>query len=73
MIRAGVGDAEYRRDLVEAREIDDALQRMKDGRFGSCVDCGEPIPPPRLIATPWAARCVECQRGHEQAASREAG
>lgn len=72
VIRAGMGDAEYRRDLAEARDVEQALRRMVEGRFGACLDCGEPIPPARLSATPWAARCVECQREHEHAASRDA-
>jgi DnaK suppressor protein len=73
VIRAGVGDAEYRRDLAEARDVEDALQRLDEGRFGSCLDCGDPIPAARLSATPWAARCVACQREHERTASRDAG
>lgn len=73
VIRAGLGDAEYQRDLAEARDVEDALRRLHEGRFGSCLDCGDPIPPARLNATPWAARCVACQREHERMAARDAG
>jgi RNA polymerase-binding transcription factor len=42
--------------------VDEALARIEDGTYGICVRCGEPIPPGRLEALPWAARCVDCQR-----------
>ena len=42
--------------------VDEALARIEDGTFGICVRCGEPIPPERLEALPWAARCIDCQR-----------
>jgi DnaK suppressor protein len=42
--------------LVEA-----ALRRLDEGSFGSCVRCGQPIPPERLDALPWAAHCIDCQ------------
>jgi DnaK suppressor protein len=73
VIRAELGDAEYERDLAEARDVEDALRRMDEGRYGSCIECGEAIAPARLNASPWAARCVTCQREHERAASRDAG
>ena len=42
--------------------VDDALARMRDGTYGTCVDCGRSIPPERLEAVPETARCIECQR-----------
>lgn len=47
----------YARAAVE--EIDDALERMKDGTYGICVTSGLPIPEDRLEAIPWAAERVE--------------
>jgi DnaK suppressor protein len=38
-----------------------ALDRMHEGSYGLCSDCGEPISPKRLAAVPWAERCVPCQ------------
>lgn len=38
-----------------------ALQRVEDGSYGRCVDCGQPIPDERLDARPEAARCVADQ------------
>lgn len=45
--------------------IDDALQQLRDGRYGICQDCGRSIPQERLEALPQAVRCVECQRREE--------
>ena len=42
-------------------QIDDALRRMDDGRYGHCSYCGRPINLKRLEAIPWARFCVDCQ------------
>lgn len=42
-------------------EVADALARIQQGTYGTCVDCGGPIPDGRLQARPEAARCVKCQ------------
>lgn len=62
--------AEAERDLAELRSIDAALQRIADGSYGRCIDCGEPIAAPRLRAQPAAARCAACQAAAEHDASR---
>ncbi|HZO74585.1 MAG TPA: TraR/DksA C4-type zinc finger protein [Ktedonobacteraceae bacterium] len=36
-----------------------ALKRIEEGTYGTCVDCGQPIPEKRLEAIPWAARCIK--------------
>jgi len=41
--------------------VDDALKRLDDGSYGTCVRCGQPIAPARLEALPWAASCITCQ------------
>jgi len=38
-----------------------ALQRIQDGSYGSCLECGDEISPKRLKAVPWASYCVQCQ------------
>jgi DnaK suppressor protein len=40
--------------------IDAALQRIEDGTYGVCVNCGNPISPERLEARPWADLCIDC-------------
>lgn len=40
--------------------IDAALDRVRNGVYGICVDCGKEIPQARLKALPYAAMCVPC-------------
>ena len=42
-------------------EVVAALDRVRAGTYGKCVDCGLPVPDGRLEARPEAARCVGCQ------------
>ena len=46
----------------ELDAIDDALGRLREGTYGTCVSCGKPIGAERLDAMPYAARCIDCQR-----------
>ncbi len=52
-------------------EIDGALERIKDGSFGQCEECGMKIPEPRLEAIPYAALCVQCASQHEEGHGRK--
>jgi DnaK suppressor protein len=47
-------------------EIQQALERIEQGTYGKCIDCGRPIPEKRLEAMPWAARDVQCEERLEQ-------
>jgi DnaK suppressor protein len=49
-------------------QIHAALQRIEDGTYGTCVDCGGPISEARLAVRPEAARCLDCQSRAEAAA-----
>lgn len=51
----------------EIREIDEALERIQDGSFGLCEDCGEAIPEGRLEAIPYARLCIPCKTREEAA------
>jgi DnaK suppressor protein len=44
-------------------EIDRALQKIEDGTYGMCEQCGDSIPDARLQALPYAALCVSCKSG----------
>jgi DnaK suppressor protein len=54
---------------VESRElanIENALERMKGGKYGLCEVCNGRIPMARLNALPYATMCIECQRELER-------
>jgi len=42
-------------------QVENALQRMRDGSFGICPKCEETIAPKRLSAVPWAEHCIKCE------------
>ncbi|MFG2194997.1 TraR/DksA family transcriptional regulator [Streptomyces sp. NPDC048639] len=50
--------------LAQAREhladLDEAMDRLEQGDYGRCEQCGEPIPAERLEARPAARTCVRC-------------
>jgi|SRR6516162_7932964 DnaK suppressor protein len=52
------------RQLLEM--IDEALDRMEEGKYGKCVHCGQPIQEKRLQAVPWARHCIRCQDLNER-------
>ena len=54
------------RDENTVREIMEALERLRDGRFGACEVCEKWIARARLRAMPHARMCIECQRAAEK-------
>lgn len=44
-------------------EISAALQRITQGTFGRCEECGEEISRDRLQVLPYARHCIACARG----------
>lgn len=53
-------------ETTELAALDAALQRLADGTYGLCLDCGTGIPLARLEVEPQAALCVGCQSAHER-------
>ena len=43
-------------------EVNDALERIDQGTFGRCENCGQEIPRERLKALPYARYCIRCAR-----------
>lgn len=41
-------------------QIEVALERIEDGTYGKCEECGSRIPKARLNAIPYAVMCVKC-------------
>ncbi|MFQ5591193.1 MAG: TraR/DksA family transcriptional regulator [Phycisphaerae bacterium] len=56
-----------------AAEAVDALQRIRDGTYGMCADCGKRIPAARLQVKPEATRCVACQAEYERRTAAGSG
>ena len=42
-------------------QIDAALNRIDDGTYGYCGNCGVQMSDKRLTAVPWTPHCVDCQ------------
>jgi DnaK suppressor protein len=75
--QADAGDqaaAEYERQTLAhkaavarqtLRNLTQALDRMREGTFGECAQCGNDIESKRLEAIPWARYCLKCQELRE--------
>ena len=48
------------------RKIQSALQRIEDGSYGICEECGEEIGVPRLKARPVTRLCINCKAKQEE-------
>jgi len=45
---------------VNVQQIDSALLRIREGTYGVCVRCGEPIAEERLAVVPYTTLCIDC-------------
>ena len=52
-------------------KIGEALNRLEEGTFGYCFECGDEISERRLRALPFAVRCKDCEEEREVAEQRE--
>lgn len=50
----------------ELKLINNALKKIKDGKYGLCEACGNEIPFGRLEIRPQAVLCVSCKSKKEQ-------
>ncbi|MFZ5482921.1 MAG: RNA polymerase-binding protein DksA, partial [Pseudomonadota bacterium] len=48
------------------KKIDSALRRIEEGEYGYCLETGDPIGLPRLLARPTAELSIEAQEKHER-------
>jgi len=49
------------RERAKLNAIDSALEKIKDGSYGTCEECGSEINKKRLKILPFARYCVACQ------------
>jgi DnaK suppressor protein len=54
--------SEAENDSAILQQVRDALQRIEEGTFGTCVVDGRPIDEKRLEAVPWTPYCLEHQQ-----------
>jgi len=62
---AGLENAVIGHNVMEVRDIEAALERMKQGSYGFCIDCRGEIDLERLKAYPTCKRCQPCQSAYE--------
>ena len=55
----------------ELAQIEQAIQKLKQGTYGVCEGCLRKIPVARLNALPFSTMCIECQREMEEYGSIE--
>ena len=53
-------------DRAMLNMIDDALKRIRNEEYGTCMNCQEEMQQKRLEAVPWARHCITCQEKKEQ-------
>jgi DnaK suppressor protein len=63
-------EQEFTLSLMQSEEgtlekVEAALERVEDGTYGVCEECGVKIPKKRLEAIPYAATCVRCASRRE--------
>ena len=64
-------DREFSLDLASNErqllyEIDEALKKIEDGKFGICEACKSQISKTRLKAIPYTRLCLKCQEAKEK-------
>ncbi len=50
----------------EIEEIDNALKKIKKGKYGVCENCGRKINKQRLTAIPFVSLCIKCKETEER-------
>jgi DnaK suppressor protein len=53
-------------DVARLADIDAALQRIAEGRYGICLECSEHIPAERLEVAPYSRYCIACEAQRER-------
>ncbi|MFN3234159.1 MAG: RNA polymerase-binding protein DksA [Gammaproteobacteria bacterium] len=53
------------RDRRLMKKIEESLERIKQGEYGYCEECGIEIGIPRLEARPTASKCFDCKTVEE--------
>lgn len=49
---------------LQLKNVNQALERIRRKRYGICATCKKQIPRERLLASPTARTCIECNHAH---------
>ncbi|MCR4343569.1 MAG: TraR/DksA family transcriptional regulator [Candidatus Scalindua sp.] len=53
-------------EAKEIEQIDYALNKIKNGKYGNCENCGKSINKERLMAIPFVSLCIKCKEDEER-------
>jgi len=59
IINKSINEAALSKAQDKLKKINISLDRIDDDNFGSCIQCGEPIPIQRLLLMP-GSLCIKC-------------
>ncbi len=54
------------RNAIYMKKVQKSLQKIEEGTFGECEDCGAEISYNRLLARPTADLCIHCKEAEEK-------
>lgn len=55
--------------MSDVADVDDALDRLRRGVYGTCGRCAAPVPGERLAAQPTTRTCLACAQAGAAAGS----
>ena len=53
-------------DAIRLQQIENALDRINQDKYGRCIKCGKEIPEERLEVLPYALMCFQCASAEER-------
>ena len=57
----------HEKNQLVLKKVNEALEKMAHGNYGTCENCGKEIPDDRLDAVPYAEFCIQCKKKSEGA------
>ena len=62
---ASISTALFERDQLKLQQIENALSKILNDKYGSCEECGDEIAERRLMANPHFLTCISCAEEQE--------
>ena len=53
-------------DAIRLQQIENALDRINQDKYGRCIKCAKEIPEERLEVLPYALMCIQCASAEER-------